>query len=894
MKRIISFLLVLLLLLTSYGAVTAAAEAAEEEEDIEYALEEYSVGSVHFCAPEDWDLSFKGDTGCDITFGEGSAIAMELVYDEANGLSGDSEGAAFYKEMNLMTIAASNPASVDDWKFRLNDLDVDLNYADDPAAYEDTDIVLIFISNGSMAGVINCTLLEKDLVTYRTELMGMLISLSGETEEAAEEDLPEGDADAAEDDLPEGDADAAEEDLPEGDAEAPEGGMDAEVVTYPAVEKEAFGIRFSVPEDWEEEEGNEEGFFRFMFGEDSLFSMAIVPQESVREEFEDIEDFLLEIDKGMKSTASMLHADVFEQYRPCTINGLKVHLFYIARNAKSGSSSSDYIRFSFAGADGAGMGSFNYIEDDHETFRPQFLNVLTSLTADDASEKEPEEDAEETPEEEPEDAEEAPEEEPEEDAEETPEEEPEDAEETPEDASEEAAEETPEEDAEESLAERVMLEPKETGLNDVDLTQDFTAEIAEPVILYDADGVRIAAQELEYTEYSVRLHILMENETDHSICISSGWEGSRIRNSVNSIMIPDPLGSTDLVPGESKEECYDLWYSDLHILGITDIEKMTLGFKIQNNDDREATPVYTDPVSVHTTMYGTGLVGKYTEDEIIHSRSLQEEFLYTLAFDGGDPELEAEGVKIEGFYIVDSELEGRILYLIAENMTEVEKQVRISDLYVNGISVSRNGLMNINILAGKKAVLAAFIDEYASAPLLPELGIEGIYEVEADLEILSRKGEFLYEYDLTAVLDPEMQKDAETWEITGNVVHEDEQVRITASGLLEDHEADGDLHILYLIRNKTDRRLEYEADEWSAKINGEDIILNSYVTAIAPGGTGILDCEIRGFTADDTDLSREDVREFDMSIMVNDPEILPENEETEPEAVMIPVHMEFE
>ena len=202
--------------------------------------------------------------------------------------------------------------------------------------------------------------------------------------------------------------------------------------------------------------------------------------------------------------------------------------------------------------------------------------------------------------------------------------------------------------------------------------------------------------------------------------------------------------------------------------------------------------------------------------------------------------------------------------------------------------------MNIKILAGKKAVLAAFIDEYASAPLLPELGIEGIYEVEADLEILSRKGEFLYEYDLTAVLDPEMQKDAETWEITGNVVHEDEQVRITASGLLEDHEADGDLHILYLIRNKTDRRLEYEADEWSAKINGEDIILNSYVTAIAPGGTGILDCEIRGFTADDTDLSREDVREFDMSIMVNDPEIIPGNEETEPEAVMIPVHMEFE
>ena len=71
------------------------------------------------------------------------------------------------------------------WGYRgtLNDLDVDLNYADDPAAYEDTDIVLIFISNGSMAGVINCTLLEKDLVTYRTELMGMLISLSGETEE---------------------------------------------------------------------------------------------------------------------------------------------------------------------------------------------------------------------------------------------------------------------------------------------------------------------------------------------------------------------------------------------------------------------------------------------------------------------------------------------------------------------------------------------------------------------------------------------------------------------------------------------------------------------------------------------------------------------------------------
>ena len=421
MRKFFSFAAVLLLLLSLIGTVHVSAEAAVEEEgEPVYALEDYSVGSIGFSAPGDWEVSFLGGTGCDLSFGQASILRLELVYDEAIGLPGQPEDAILYGEMNRMMLEAAGPASEDHWQYQLNSLNVDLYYYEDPEAYDDCDLVLLVFYNLSVAGVISGELQEEDLDTYRADLLGMLMSLSAEAEEAGEETAPEGetevteieDMDAEEADTEEvesGEAEAgeAEETVDTGDAEEAdaEGAADAkdtetedtkaeDIETEDSaawVEKSFSGIRFLVPEDWEEEEGNEEGFFRFMFGQDSMFSVVIIPRASMEEEYASADTFIEELDAGVKTTASMLNADVFKQYKAFNLNGINVHLFYLSRKASGGSGVSDYIRLTFAGAEGMGMVSFNYLDGDPESFRPMLLGVLTSMTSDSAAETEEDE-----------------------------------------------------------------------------------------------------------------------------------------------------------------------------------------------------------------------------------------------------------------------------------------------------------------------------------------------------------------------------------------------------------------------------------------------------------------------------------------------------------------------
>ena len=416
MKRLLCFAAVLLLLLPLIGSVHASAEAVEEEEDeIVYALEDYSIGSIGFSVPEDWEPEFLGGTGCDLNFGHDSVLRLELVYDEAIGLPGQPEDAILYGEMNRMILEAASPASAEHWQYQLNRLYVDFYYFTDSEAYEDFDLVLLVFYNASVAGVISGELNEEDLDTYRADLLGMLMSLSAETEEAEEESESEDDKEETEaedadaeqaEDADEAAAEAEEvetEDVEDTEAAEAEYTEEAETEetaepeaeetedteaedTEAWIEKSFGGIHFSVPEDWEEEEGYDEGFFRFMFGQDSMYSVAIIPRASIEEEYESVDTFIEELDEGVKATASMLKVDVFKQYKAFNLNGIDIHLFYLSRKASGGSRMSDYIRVTFAGAEGMGMVSFNYLDGDQEFFRPMLLGVLTSMTSDSAAE----------------------------------------------------------------------------------------------------------------------------------------------------------------------------------------------------------------------------------------------------------------------------------------------------------------------------------------------------------------------------------------------------------------------------------------------------------------------------------------------------------------------------
>ena len=425
MKRLVSFAAVLLMLLSLFGSVSVSAEAVEEEKTGSTWIE-YQVGSFSLSAPKDWIFTVHNRTGFSTKFGD-SSLDFEIVYDNQNGLPGAPEDAIFYGNMLVSVLQMTGPAELYQYEYRQNGLHADLYYAQDLLAFEDCDAIVMVLTSKNASGVISGELHYEDLYTYRMELLGILMSVSVDGGEEAAEDTEseegsedagseEGSEDAgseegsedtgseegSEDTEPEeaaedsdteeaGDPGAEDTEADEGpdapaevideetDTETSEDG-DADEAAVSWAEESANGILFRVPDDWEKEEGNDEGFYRFMFGNDNMFAMAIVPVSQLQEEYEDTDDFMREMDEGVKSTASMLHADVFETYQPYTINDIEVHMFYLSRKASGGSSASDYIRFNFIGENGAGMASFNYMDPDMESFPPILFGVLTSLT----------------------------------------------------------------------------------------------------------------------------------------------------------------------------------------------------------------------------------------------------------------------------------------------------------------------------------------------------------------------------------------------------------------------------------------------------------------------------------------------------------------------------------
>ena len=166
-------------------------------------------------------------------------------------------------------------------------------------------------------------------------------------------------------------------------------------------------------------------------------------------------------------------------------------------------------------------------------------------------------------------------------------------------------------------------------------------------------------------------------------------------------------------------------------------------------------------------------------------------------------------------------------------------------------------------------MLTAGIDENAASAFLPEIGIEDIYEIEVELYMTDSAGQMLHGFNLKAVLDPEMKEAAADWELNAATIYEDEHVRVLASGLLENPDEDDNIHILFLVENRTDDKLTVDFDVWSGHINGEEIYVSGDPTLVYPDGTGLLVCEIWESELKDLGISKDEIVKLDLEILVD-------------------------
>lgn len=111
------------------------------------------------------------------------------------------------------------------------------------------------------------------------------------------------------------------------------------------------------------------------------------------------------------------------------------------------------------------------------------------------------------------------------------------------------------------------------------------ANIEETVII-DENDIKITATELKYTDSSVKLNLLIENNSNTNLSFISGSMGYNC-NSVNGYMVGDGYLNADIAAGKKSHESISFSRDMLAVYGITEIADIQIGVYVKDEDYEE-------------------------------------------------------------------------------------------------------------------------------------------------------------------------------------------------------------------------------------------------------------------------------------------------------------------
>lgn len=177
----------------------------------------------------------------------------------------------------------------------------------------------------------------------------------------------------------------------------------------------------------------------------------------------------------------------------------------------------------------------------------------------------------------------------------------------------------------------------------------------EEALLFEQEGVRVTATDMEKGLLGTELHLLVENDTEKNIGVQCDTVV------VNGYMM-DHIFSCTVAAGKKANDSLTLNQDGLDAAGITAIGEIAIRFKVFDRDTYDSLFV-TDEVAVRTSSYDT---------------------MEIQAADDGKELYNADGLRIVAKYVEDNTLSGTAVTMFIENMTAGDIIVQCEDLSVNG------------------------------------------------------------------------------------------------------------------------------------------------------------------------------------------------------------------
>ena len=373
--------------------------------------------------------------------------------------------------------------------------------------------------------------------------------------------------------------------------------------------------------------------------------------------------------------------------------------------------------------------------------------------------------------------------------------------------------------------------------------------IIETTVILDQDNVKVTATALEYDDYSANLKLSLENNSDKSLTFSAntlGFSG----NSINGFMIPDGYFNSEIAPGKKANETATFSYDYLQLFGINEIADIVLGIRVTDEDYNET--IYPD------CQIKTSIADSYTYDntsyqKAISSTAVQKALGLTSTYFTTDVLYDADDIQIVSGTLISNEDDEQMLLLEAVNSGTEMKNMIVTGLSVNGLTVYDGNWSLTTISSGKCGVISINLNDVFNEQYWEVYGLTDISSI--DVKIGIQDGWDLKDENtvhLTIGEDAPLNLD-------GTELFSQDNIRIVSKGILgHEDEYDSNLYLALLIENGTDEAFDASVQNDSLSVN--DIMISEFGsgTNIPPHAYGVLIVELYGSDLEDLDITDVD------------------------------------
>lgn len=260
---------------------------------------------------------------------------------------------------------------------------------------------------------------------------------------------------------------------------------------------------------------------------------------------------------------------------------------------------------------------------------------------------------------------------------------------------------------------------EDSGKSSEDTEEVVELPNIESQVIYDSDGVKITAKDIEYGGWlGPEMSMLFENSMDKDIMVQAEYVA------INGIMV-DPMLSCDVASGKKANDTMTFSLDDLESYGIRGIQEIEIVLNIIDADS----------------------YSNIAKSEIITLKTNIDESYIQEYYDEGAVAFEEMGIKvvIKKVSDIDSFWGSDVLVYI-ENNSEENVTIQTRDVSINGYMV--DPIFSAQVASGKKAYDSiTFFDSD-----LEENGIEDIEDLELYFHVYdSDEWGTLFESDIVSI-----------------------------------------------------------------------------------------------------------------------------------------------